>query len=139
MSDAHKSPRILINFEWVGMGFCFFVVFHLLPSYFFGLLSFSRDLMIIWVYSGLAFISCYIAYRSRGFTIFEPAIAGTLYLIVLAYSIPYLVEQQWKTRGLKPLVWLMAAFVTSSISAYLGEKIQEWKKRSSLGKQPANR
>ena len=124
------QPIQKIDWRWVGIGDCFFVVFHLLPSYFLIFLSplFSQTNMAdkgIWLFLGLGVIGFYIGYRSKGVTILEPALSSVLYLLTLTL----LFERFWgrslntRTMGLM-LIWVVVGFVISFVSAWIGEILQ---------------
>jgi hypothetical protein len=77
-----------IDWRWLLVSFCFFVLFHLFPSSLAsGLKLFfsSRlwDSFFLWGVGGIAVISGYIGYRSRGKAVPEPVIAALLYVVLL--------------------------------------------------------
>lgn len=124
------QPIQQIDWRWVGIGYCFFVVFHLLPSYLAIFLSplVSGGRMAdkgLWLFFGLAVIGYYIGYRSKGVTILEPAISSVLYLLTLSL----LFERFWgramttRTIGLM-IVWAALSFIISFVSAWIGELMQ---------------
>lgn len=130
MTTQTIQPIKKIDWRWVGIGYCFFVVFHLLPSYllfFVSPLLAGRDMTAKggWLFLGLALVGCFIGYRSKGVTILEPALSSLAYLLTLSL----LFEQFWgrsintNTVGLM-IAWAAVGFVIAFVSAWVGEIIQ---------------
>jgi hypothetical protein len=73
-----------IDWNWVVLGVCIYIVFHFFVIFLFvGSLEHSlyeHHGGVMW--SGIAIVSFIIAYRSRGITMFEPAISALLYMIL---------------------------------------------------------
>jgi len=119
-----------INWKWVGIGYCFFVVFHLLPSYVINGFNMGVDLGAqgLWLFAGLAIIAFYIGYRSRGITILEPAISALLYDITLLLEF----RDFWgrivsHSYGIIYVLGILTLVLTIC-SAWLGEVLQSRKK-----------
>jgi len=117
-----------LDWPWIGVGYCFFVVFHLLPSYLLlGLESFGDIpalLKIVWLFLGLAVIGFYIGYRSRGVTIWEPAISALLYDLTLAFEFSdFWGRSVYNSLGVF-FVWVVATLVITIASAWDGEMVQ---------------
>lgn len=118
-----------IDWKWVGIGYCFFVVFHLLPSYLIMGFPFDRDFagFGIWLFVGLAIIAFYIGYRSRGITILEPTISAILYDITLLLEFNKFwgrsVSHSWGTI----YVWGILTLTLGISCAWLGEIVQSRK------------
>ena len=123
-----RIPKI--DWKWVGIGYCFFVVFHLLPTYILNGVSLPMSKMDLgfWMFVGLAIIAFYIGYRSRGVTILEPAISVVLYDITLLLEF----QDLWgRSAGRSPgtvYLWGILTFVSAIFSAWLGEIFQARKK-----------
>jgi hypothetical protein len=123
-----------IDWPWVGVGFCFYVVFHLLPTYLLagmGATKYGNTSFGVWLFAGLAFIGLYIGYRSRGVTIIEPGIAALAYVVVLFLS----GQQSWGitfgfSQFLEALGSMIAAFVVAIGSAFVGELLQQRKEKA---------
>jgi hypothetical protein len=118
-----------IDWPWVGVGYCFLVVFHLLPSYLLlGMGTFGEHAELfkgIWLFLGLAIVSFYIGYRSWGVTIIEPAISALLYTITLALLLGNFSGRSFSLRSAGFLyVWLVAILVVATLSAWIGERVQ---------------
>jgi hypothetical protein len=123
-----------IDWRWIGISFCFYVVFHLLPSY---VMAWSLPLTgqgaeWMWIVFGTFVISIYLAYRSTGVTIVEPTLGALLYIIALALSMPRLFSSQamsaHRFRGI--LFWGIAGvLVFTFFGAWLGEVLQRRKER----------
>ncbi len=115
-----------IDWKWVGVGYCLFVVFHLLPSYLLTGFTLGQDDIGrgIWLFVGLAIIAFYIGYRSRGVTILEPAISAILYDITLLLEFNQFwgrsVLHSWGTIYL----WGILTLTLGICCAWLGEIFQ---------------
>lgn len=88
MSQDPISIKKAIDWRWLLVSFCFFVLFHLFPSslasglkLFFS--SHSLDTFALFGVGGIAAISVYIGFRSSGKAILEPGIAALLYIVLL--------------------------------------------------------
>lgn len=118
-----------IDWRWVGIGYCFFVVFHLLPLYLIAGSAGTED--GFWLFAGPALIAFYIGYRSRGVTIAEPAIAAALYDCTLLLEF----KNFWGRTPLHAMgivyVWGVATLVIAVLSAWLGEVVQARKQAKS--------
>jgi hypothetical protein len=118
-----------VDWKWVGVGYCLFVVFHLLPTYL--LLEFSfvgrigDALRTLWLIVGLLVIGVYIGYRSRGFTILEPAISAVLYVITIFFKADEFVGRRLSVRTLGALMVAAGiAFFLAMLGAWIGELLQ---------------
>ncbi len=154
--DLTKRSTVKVDWRWVGVGFCFFVVFHLLPSYViigfftalfnpvrtpsflaavynFGLFSqpgLGKIGAAFWLSVGPAIVGMYIGYRSRGVTILEPGISALFYTLVLFFSIPKIWEGQLAISTVSGMfAWIASAFVAACIGAWIGELLQARKQR----------
>jgi hypothetical protein len=128
------SRKLTIDWRWVGVGYCFFVVLHLLPTVlfniFFGLKSNPLSIMpvLYWLYFGLFYVGFYIGYRSRDFTVIESGLAGTAYGVTLVYLLPSVMLIPLKVwEGKVSLI--ISLFVVATISAWVGEIVQMRKER----------
>lgn len=127
-----------IDWKWVGMAYCFFVVFHMLPSYFIvGGASISLrgvDVMpAAWMFLGLAYVGFLVGYRSHGVTITEPGISSLLYALTLLAYMGEFTGQDLSARTVGYVyVTVVTIFVTAVVSAWLGEKAQERMERKSV-------
>ncbi|HLF19845.1 MAG TPA: hypothetical protein VI704_03555 [Bacteroidota bacterium] len=126
-----------IDWKWVGVGYCFFVVYHLLPSYV--LLGFSRFgmggelLKGFWLFVGLGLIAFYIGYRSRGVTILEPAVSAVLYTFTLALLFERFWGRSFSMRSAALIyVWVVGGFIIAFVSAWVGEVWQARKERTKI-------
>jgi len=125
-----------IDWKWIGMGYCYFVVFHMLPSYFFTGTRFSLmrsgfvELMGVWLFIGLAFVAFFIGFHSRGVTVIEPGLSSLMYAITIFFYLGRFTGQDvsLRTIGYAYITALMF-FLTAVLSAWLGEKMQQRKER----------
>ena len=115
-----------IDWKWVGIGYCFFVVFHLLPSYVISGFNMQMDIAAqgLWLFIGLAVIAFYIGYRSRGVTILEPAISAFLYDITLLLEFHNFWGRAVSHSYGIIYVWGILTLVLTICSAWLGEVFQ---------------
>jgi hypothetical protein len=134
MNDLNKSLRA-IDWKWVGIGYCCFVVFHLLPSYLlvgYSLAARMEDAVKgVWLFLGLAPIAFYIGYRSRGVTILEPAISAIFYDITLLLEFRNFwgrtISHSWGII----YFWALATLLITITCAWLGEIYQARKESKS--------
>jgi hypothetical protein len=119
-----------IDWQWVLMGYCFFVVFHLLPS-FLMLGAFAGGLSEIgwplgaWFFGGLVIVGYFIGYKSRGVTIIEPAIASVLYTLTLLLEFSQFSGHSLTWRNAAwAYVWFVLVLLLTIVGAWLGELAQ---------------
>jgi hypothetical protein len=125
---SSKIPKI--DWRWVGLGVCFFIVMHLLPTYFlfqFRIITTAfSTLFSVWVFAGMAFVGFLIGWKSKGVTILEAGMASLLYAIILLAAL----QQSYQgPLVISSLGWFVAAVVVSTVSAWLGEVVQSMKER----------
>ncbi|RPI02272.1 MAG: hypothetical protein EHM64_14270 [Ignavibacteriae bacterium] len=115
-----------VDWKWVGIGYCFFVVFHLLPTFILNGLSLHMDMLPLGVelFVGLAIVAFYIGYRSRGVTILEPVISVLLYDITLLFEFRNLWGRSASGSVWIILLWGFLTLVMAVCSAWLGELFQ---------------
>jgi hypothetical protein len=131
MLETLKKP---ILWDWVIVGYCLFVIFHLFPSCFLlGIVRFGMPIKllgVIWFVLGLAVISMLIGYRSRGITIIEPAISSLLYCLTLVFEF---VKLPFSHIGLREggniYLWFSGVLAVSVFFALLGEILQKRKEK----------
>jgi len=123
------QPFKRIDWQWVGIGYCFFIVYHLLPSYL--ILGLSRNGLTgemakgIWLFAGLGVIGAYIGYRSRGITILEPAISALLYMATLTLLFDQFWGRSFGPRSVGLIYyWIAGGFLIAFVSAWVGELVQ---------------
>ncbi|MBI3006121.1 MAG: hypothetical protein HYY49_12005 [Ignavibacteriales bacterium] len=125
-NSTSVRPFKVIDWKWVGLGYCFYVVYHLLPSYLLlGLTQFGwTDELAkgICLFAGLALIGFYIGYRSQGVTILEPAISAIVYILTLALLFDRFWGRSFSIRSAGLIyVWILGGFVIAFVSAWIGE------------------
>jgi|SRR5579862_180238 len=136
MNNEHHITLKSLNWEWVGVGFCFFVVFHLLPTYILGMMTehsvvvSSDERLVIWLFFGLGIISGYIGYKSKQVSFIEPALSAAGYITVLGFVLPRIFSVGWFSKTqmfhgrlpiLPGLCVLLLGFFVASLSAYVGK------------------
>ena len=138
--DGQAKSSLSVDWRWIVAAYCYLVLFHLLPTYLMGGLTiFPRlpggdggsglkpsDLATIWLLGGIAIVSFIVGWRSKGFTILEPALAGILYAITTTLGFRELVTAHVRDRAaLAAVFWLLIVMILSVASAWIGEVVQE--------------
>lgn len=136
MNDTQTLRLTKIDWRWLVVTYCFFVLFHLLPTLlevtlwqFF--LSLGIWQFVLWTGGGVALISAYVGYRSTGVTILEPGIAAMFYmatLIAIMSKIRYIHATGYKLVGLLVALHLIA-FLIGFFGAAVGEWMQSRRER----------
>jgi hypothetical protein len=126
-----------IDWRWVGIGYCLFVVYHLLPSYVISGFALEMDNMTrgIWLFIGLAIIAFYIGYKSKGVTIIEPAISALLYDVTLLLEFRAFWGRSLAHSSGTIYVWGIVTLALAICSAWLGEVYQA--RKAAKGAKPA--
>jgi hypothetical protein len=127
MENVIDRKKFTFDIRWVGLGFCLFVVMHLLPAYLIYYLRIVTPAAVlvyaIWLFAGIAFVAFFIGYKSRGVTIVEVSIAGVLYSFVLLAA----VHSSWETPiEMANALWIYSILVIATLGAYVGELVQSW-------------
>ena len=131
MNDMQTLRLTKIDWRWLVVTYCFFVLFHLLPTLleltlwqFF--LSLEIWQFVLWTGGGVALISAYVGYRSSGVTILEPGIAAMFYmatLIAIMSKIRYIHATSYRLIGL-----LVALHLITFLIGCFGAAIGNWMK-----------
>jgi hypothetical protein len=127
-SNARKWISFPPDWTWISVGFCYFVIGHLLPLSILSWMS-SGDGMFQYItsvmsFAGLAVIAFIIGYRSRNIAVVETVIACLLYTFIMNVATSQMWNQSFRMAG---PAWMMLAFVTSALSATMGEIVQSMK------------
>jgi hypothetical protein len=130
METIPYSKIFKLDWRWIGLSFCFFVSFHLLPSHLIYLMrifsSAATTLYAIWIFAGMAVIGFLIGYKSQGVTIWEAAIASAVYALVLLAAI----HEVWHAGfEFKTSYWIIAIIAIATLSAWFGEYVQAIKEK----------
>ncbi len=130
--EESKELRLFATFSWRWLvtAYCSLVLFHLAPSYFlFGFRPLLRyqtpDFLVVWLGVGILIVSIYGAYRSRGWTVFEPALASLLYGATVFFIFPAVSPRPGVVRT--RLMILALSFAFGFGGAILGELLQALK------------
>jgi hypothetical protein len=119
------------DWTWISVGFCYFVIGHLLPLSILNWMSHSSSffqvLYTAWAIGGLAVIAFIIGFNSKNIAVLEAIIASLLYTIILNVAVANMWTQTMTLTG--PL-WMVLAFVTSAFSATIGEIVQSMKQNA---------
>jgi len=123
------------DWRWVGVSYCFFVVFHMLPTVLMtGLFRSGMGLgwnigTVIWMFFGLTLIGGYVGYKSAGVTIVEPAISSVAYIATLILSMRSAWGLPFSPKSiLASGVVILAATAIVLVSAWIGELLQTRKR-----------
>jgi hypothetical protein len=145
METGMRTIRWEFDWRWIVAGYCYLVLFHLLPTYLLGgyihpispgpesLSNYYRgtDPATFWMLFGVVVVSFVVAYRSRGFTVFEPAVAGVLYAFTTAAGFREIFSSNVHGReALVALFWLLIVVILTTTSAWMGEIFQARKEKS---------
>ena len=139
--ETNESQRSLISIDWrwLIVTYCFLVLFGLFPSFLaFGVGTLFRPLgfwwFTLWAGGGVAIISGYIGYRSRGVTILEPGFGSMLYAVTLlaAFEVPWKNAEGYRFIMFR-IALLVFAFLIGSGGAAVGEWLQLRKEKKDLG------
>ena len=135
MMEANTSTRKLdVDLRWIGVGVCFFIVMHLLPTYLLYELrvitTMFSTFFSIWAFGGMAFVGFFIGWMSKGVTIIEAGLASLIYAFILMGAINYeLGGPMVFPMVIKPWIWVIAVLVIATASAWLGEMVQAMQER----------
>ena len=127
--DQPIGTGMKIDWKWIGLGYCIFVVFHLLPTYLLIQFSFigrtGDAVRTLWLIAGMLVIGVYIGYRSRGFTVLEPAISAVLYVITIFFKADEFMGRGCSIRTTGALMIAAGiAFFLTMLGAWFGEMLQ---------------
>ena len=131
MNEVRTSIKIsrIVNWQWVWVGFCLLVTFHLIPTAvilrLFDYWKGFNILLPLWIFFGLVQTSIYIGYRSTGVTILEPLISSIAYLFILGLAMnAHFQIFSYKKDIFIMLTWMVAGLFCSVLGAWIGEMIQ---------------
>lgn len=124
------------DWKWVGVSYCFFVVFHMLPTVLMtGMFRSGMGLgwnigTVIWMFFGLTLIGGYVGYKSAGVTILEPAISSVAYIVTLIACMQFVwgLPFDLKSTAASGAV-ILAGTAIVLVSAWIGEILQSRKQR----------
>jgi hypothetical protein len=136
MNDTRTLRLTKIDWRWLVVTYCFFVLFHLLPTLLeLTLWQFFLSLGIwqfaLWTGGGIALVSACVGYRSNGSTILEPGIAAMFYmatLIAIMSKIRYIHATGYRLVGLLVALHLIA-FLIGCFGAAVGNWLKTRKER----------
>jgi len=136
------APVKKFQWKWVWISLTSYIVFYVLPLVIAGqgnvLHTFAGIFLGIWAFAGIIIIAAVVAYNSEGVTLWEPAIAGLLLVVLLiAYVAIHIFSSPIEHRAhlfsaITPSLILFAlAFALSLFGAWFGERAQKlWKKKA---------
>ena len=120
------------NWLWIAVGYCYFILGHLLPIAILQWLSsyflFLKVFVAAWAFGGLAMIAFIIGFRSRGVTILEAVVSSILYALTMSVA----VAGFWsRTLNISGELWFLLAIIAAGVSSTIGEVIQNSTKKQS--------
>ena len=125
---AEQTPLLLRSFDWrwLLVAYCFLILFDLFPL-FLALGSIFRPLefwrFTLWAVGGMAIVSGYVGFRSKGITLFEPGVASTLCSLTFLVAI----ETPWKiAEGYQFAAFWLALLVFAFVIGFGGAAVGEW-------------
>jgi hypothetical protein len=122
-----------LDWKWVGVAYCLFVLFHLLPSFVLFRSSLdgsaSDDFRFLSLLVGFGAISTYIGYRSRGVTLWELPLAALLYDATLYIEFRGFWGYPIGRSLVVILVWIVGTIALTAGGALLGELLQARSRR----------
>ncbi|MCX6135104.1 MAG: hypothetical protein NTU47_14925 [Ignavibacteriales bacterium] len=137
-----------LDWRWIVAGYCYLILFHLLPTYLMGGSSAFLvrphlpgdegagsglqpwDMGIIWLLAGVLVVAFVVGWKSRGFTILEPAVSGALYALTTALAFHQLATPRIRERAVLAITFLVLIVIILSVaSAWVGETVQRWRLR----------
>ena len=146
--DGQTKGFFSLDWRWVVAGYCYLILFHLLPTYLLGGSSGffliphlpgeggigsglgSLDFGMIWLLGGVAVVAFVVGWKSTGFTILEPALSGALYALTTALAFHQFASARVRDREVLAVVfWMLIVVILSVASAWMGEAVQQWKLR----------
>jgi hypothetical protein len=144
--DTNNSVAVSLgnSWRWIVATYCYLVLFHLLPTFLMGGLILPHlstpggsrvhaiDPASVWLILGVAVVAFVVGYRSKGFTIIEPAIAGVLYAFTTAAGFRHVFTVNVHDRAaLAALFWLLIVVILTVASAWVGEVVQQRRSKRS--------
>jgi hypothetical protein len=142
--DGQTKGSFSLDWRWIVAGYCYLILFHLLPTYLMGGIStfFVRplfpdgggtgsgwelmDIAAIWLLGGIAIVAFVVGWKSRGFTVLEPAVSGALYALTTALAFHETASVRVRDRAALAIVfWMLIVVILSAASAWMGEAVQQ--------------
>jgi hypothetical protein len=146
--NGQTKSSFSLDWRWIVAGYCYLILFHLLPTYLLG--GFSGFLVVphlpgeggigsglepldigaIWLLGGVAVVAFVVGWKSKGFTVLEPAVSGALYAVTAALAFHRLASVRVRDReALAMVFWILIVIILSAASAWIGEAMQQRKLR----------
>ena len=131
--ESQETKTGSIQWKWVGFSFLMYLLFYLLPIMIIGratagtsMFKVAQMITVAWAFGGIIVIAAVAAYFSKGVTLFEPAFAAILLIIVTIVSMLMFTSTRWVNQQLLRDIILPIAvfFVLALFGAWLGEKLQ---------------
>ena len=131
--ESQETKTGSIQWKWVGFSFLMYLLFYLLPIMIIGratagtsMFKVVQMITVAWAFGGIIIIAAVAAYFSKGVTLFEPAFAAILMIIITIVSMLMFTSTRWVNQQLLRDIILPIAvfFVLALFGAWLGEKLQ---------------
>jgi len=131
--ESQETKTGSIQWKWVGFSFLMYLLFYMLPIMIIGratagtsMFKVAQMITVAWAFGGIIVIAAVAAYFSKGVTLFEPAFAAILLIIVTIVSMLMFTSTRWVNQQLfrDILLPIIVFFVLALFGAWLGEKLQ---------------
>jgi hypothetical protein len=125
----NKDKKIHIDWRWVGIGYCFFIVFLILPTYIIispieTYFNFKIPFAGFFAFIGFVCIAFYIGCRSKGIAIFESGISALMIVGTFLVSDLENASGRFTLEAVgKYLFGIFLIFSFASISAWVGKYV----------------
>jgi hypothetical protein len=127
--DTPSQPRQTLQWKWVVLTLLLYILLYFLPLIIASGLTgqLATTLVKVWTFGGVVIVSAIAGYISRGVTIWEPAIASALLLVLIygGFQVYFASQGGILFREVVPFfVYLGAIFGLSLLGAGIGEGLQ---------------
>jgi len=140
------APAKKLQWKWVLISFVSYILFYVLPLVLAGQINarpglhdLAGFLIAIWAFAGIIIIAAVVSYNSEGVTLWEPAIAALIVVVLMFIYVAIVVFSSLLPQHrmsvfsvvVPALVWTAVAFALSLFGAWFGERAQKlWKKKT---------
>src|SRR3990172_7476745 len=105
--ESQETKTGSIQWKWVGFSFLMYLLFYLLPIMIIGratagtsMFKVVQMMTVAWAFGGIPIIAAVAAYFSKGVTLFEPAFAAILLIIVTLFAMMIFTNVRWDSQHL---------------------------------------
>src|SRR3989304_6790845 len=105
--ESQETKTGSIQWKWVGFSFLMYLLFYMLPIMIIGratagtsMFKVAQMITVAWAFGGIIVIAAVAAFFSKGVTLFEPAFAAILLIIVTILSMLLFTSTRWQNQQL---------------------------------------